>query len=64
MRLALAGQVPIPHPLVNPLACCLVACDFTGDLHRAKALAAVEAGGFGPGSGRRRDAPRVSVHGA
>jgi len=62
IRLALAGQVPIPHPLVNQLACCLVACDYTDDIHQAKAIAAVEAGGFGPGGGRR-DAPRLSLHG-
>ena len=64
MRLALAGQVPIPHPPVDQLACCPVACDHTGDMHRAEAHAGVEADGFGPGGGRRRDAPRVSVHGA
>jgi hypothetical protein len=61
---ARAARRPGPQPLVNQLACCLVACDYTDDMHQAKALAAVEAGGFGPGGGRRRDAPRVSVHGA
>src|SRR6266404_5646847 len=29
IRQALAGQVPVPHPLVNQLACCLYAAGYT-----------------------------------
>ena len=56
MRLALAGAAPIPHPLVNQLACCLYACGYTDDMNQAKAIAAVEAGSLAPGAqgGRRR----------
>jgi anthranilate phosphoribosyltransferase len=50
IRQAMAGQVPIPHPLVNQLACCLYACGYTDDMNQAKAIAAVEAGGLGPQS--------------
>jgi anthranilate phosphoribosyltransferase len=62
MRLALAGEAPIPHPLVNQLACCLYACGYTDDMNQAKAIAAVEAGSLVPGaqgSGRR-----TAQHGA
>ena len=45
---ALAGQVPVPHPLVNQFACCLVASGYTEDMNQAKAIAAVEAGGLTP----------------
>ena len=45
---AMAGQVPIPHPLVNQLACCLFASGYTDDMNQAKAIAAVEAGGLTP----------------
>ncbi len=44
----MAGQVPIPHPLVNQLACCLYASGYTDDMNQAKAIAAVEAGGLTP----------------
>lgn len=50
---ALAGEVPIPHPLVNQLACCLYVCGYTEDMNQAKAIAAVETGSLGP-VGRRR----------
>ncbi len=50
---ALAGETPIPHPLVNQLACCLYACGYTDDMNQAKAIAAVEAGSLGA-VGRRR----------
>jgi len=53
MRLALAGEAPIPHPLVNQLACCLFVSGYTEDMNQAKAIAAVEAGSLGP-VGRRR----------
>ena len=55
MRHALAGETPIPHPLVNQLACCLYACGYTDDMNQAKAIAAVEAGSLAH-SGRRRAA--------
>jgi len=53
IRLALAGEAPIPHPLVNQLACCLYVCGYTEDMNQAKAIAAVETGSLGP-VGRRR----------
>jgi len=46
IRQAIAGEVPIPHPLVNQLACCLYAAGYTDDMNQAKAIAAVEAGGL------------------
>ncbi len=46
IRQAMAGQVAIPHPLVNQLACCLFASGYTDDMNQAKAIAAVEAGGL------------------
>lgn len=45
IRQALAGEVPVPHPLVNQLACCLYASGYTDDMNQAKAIAVVEAGG-------------------
>jgi anthranilate phosphoribosyltransferase len=48
VKQAMAGQVPIPHPLVNQLACCLYASGYTDDMNQAKAIAAVEAGGLTP----------------
>jgi anthranilate phosphoribosyltransferase len=53
IKQALAGEVPIPHPLVNQLACCLYVCGYTEDMNQAKAIAAVETGSLGP-VGRRR----------
>lgn len=52
IRQALAGEAPIPHPLVNQLACCLYVCGYTDDMNQAKAIAAVETGSLGP-VGRR-----------
>ena len=46
IRQALDGRIPVPHPLVNQLACCLFACGYTDDMNQAKAIAAVEAGGL------------------
>jgi len=48
IRQALAGEVPVPHPLVNQLACCLFASGYTDDMNQAKAIAAVEAGSLMP----------------
>lgn len=42
----LAGEIPIPLPLVNQLACCLYASGYTQDMNQAKAIAAVQAGGL------------------
>jgi anthranilate phosphoribosyltransferase len=53
IRLALEGATPIPHPLVNELACCLYATGYTDDMNQAKAIAAVETGSLAP-VGRRR----------
>jgi len=61
---ALAGQVPVPHPLVNQLACCLFASGYTEDMNQAKAIAAVEAGGLTPSTpGRSGESmrPRTST---
>ena len=60
MRQALSGRAPIPHPLVNQLACCLYACGYTDDMNQAKAIAAVEAGSLGP-VGRRRQTGRAAA---
>jgi len=62
MRLALAGEAPIPHPLVNQLACCLYACGYTDDMNQAKAIAAVEAGSLGPSA--QNGGRRTALHGA
>jgi anthranilate phosphoribosyltransferase len=59
VRLALSGEAPIPHPLVNQLACCLYACGYTDDMNQAKAIAAVEAGSLGPVVRRRASASRA-----
>ena len=40
----LAGDAPVPLPLVNQLACCLFAAGYTSDLNQAKAIVAVETG--------------------
>ncbi len=40
-RTALAGDVPVPHPLINQLACCLFVCGYAADMSQAKAIAAV-----------------------
>jgi len=46
MRRALAGDLPLPLPLANQLACCLYACGRATDLHQAKALVAVDGKGL------------------
>jgi len=46
MRRVLAGEVALPLPLANQLACCLHACGRATDLHQAKALVAVESNGL------------------
>jgi len=44
IRQALAGEAPLPLPLVNQLACCLYACGYANDMNQAKAIVAVETG--------------------
>ena len=46
MRRVLAGEVSLPLPLANQLACCLYACGRASDLHQAKALVAVDNNGL------------------
>ena len=62
IRQAIAGQVPIPHPLVNQLACCLYASGYTDDMNQAKAIAAVEAGGPTPPPHAREGARSPASH--
>jgi anthranilate phosphoribosyltransferase len=52
---ALAGEIPLPHPLVNQLACCLFASGYAADMNQAKAIAAMEAGVLMAGEGRARE---------
>ena len=40
----LAGETPVPLPLVNQLACCLFGSGYTNDMNQAKAIVAVETG--------------------
>lgn len=54
IRRALAAETPLPHPIVNQLACCLYACGYTDNMNQAKAIAAVEAGGLSSGRAPRR----------
>ena len=42
MRRVLAGEVSLPLPIANQLACCLYACGRARDFNQAKALVAVE----------------------
>ena len=44
IKRALAGEVPVPLPLVNQLACCLFAAGYTNDMNQSKAIVAVETG--------------------
>ena len=44
IKQALAGEVAIPHPILNQLACCLFASGYTKDMNQAKAIAAMSAG--------------------
>lgn len=46
IKQALAGEIPLPLPLINQLACCLYATGYAQDMNQAKAIAAVEAGGL------------------
>ena len=44
IRRVLAGEVPVPLPLVNQIACCLYGAGYTDDMNQAKAIVAVETG--------------------
>jgi anthranilate phosphoribosyltransferase len=44
IRRALAGETPVPLPLVNQLATCLFAAGYTTDMNQSKAIVAVETG--------------------
>lgn len=44
IKRALAGETPVPLPLVNQLATCLFAAGYTSDMNQAKAIVAVETG--------------------
>lgn len=44
IRRSLAGEVPVPLPIVNQLACCLFASGYASDMNQAKAIVAIEAG--------------------
>lgn len=44
IRTALAGEVPVPYPLVNQLACCLFVSRYAVDMCEAKAIAAMQSG--------------------
>lgn len=43
-RRVLSGEVPLPLPLVNQIACCLYGAGCTQDMNQAKAIVAVETG--------------------
>lgn len=38
IRRALAGEVPVPLPILHQLACCLYASGYSADMHQAKAV--------------------------
>ena len=40
----LRGEIPMPLPLVNQIACCLYGAGYTVDMNQAKAIAAVQTG--------------------
>lgn len=46
IRRAIAGEVPLPLPLVNQTACCLYGAGYTDDMNQAKAIVAVATGGL------------------
>ena len=44
IRAVLRGEVPMPLPVVNQVACCLYGAGYTVDMNQAKAIAAVQTG--------------------
>ncbi|UCH47152.1 MAG: DNA-binding protein YbiB [Betaproteobacteria bacterium] len=61
-RRAVAGEVPLPHPLVNQLACCLFASGYAADMNQAKAIATMESGVLMAGEGRVRHTKGVQAN--
>jgi anthranilate phosphoribosyltransferase len=49
IRRVLDKQIPLPKPIANQLACCLVASGYAEDFNQAKAIVAVEANGLSAG---------------
>lgn len=49
IRRVLDGELPVPKPIANQLACCLYACGVAVDLNQAKAIVAVETIGLSAG---------------
>lgn len=45
-RHVLNGEIPVPPPLANQLACCLYASGYADDFNQAKAIVALEATGM------------------
>lgn len=43
-RAIMRGELPMPLPLVNQIACCLYGAGYTVDMNQAKAIAAVQTG--------------------
>lgn len=60
-RRAIAGEVPLPHPLVNQLACCLFVSGYAADMNQAKAIAAMESGVLLGGEARSRESSDVTA---
>jgi anthranilate phosphoribosyltransferase len=48
LRRALRGEVPLPLPLVNQIACCMYGAGYAADINQAKAIAALETGSLVP----------------
>jgi anthranilate phosphoribosyltransferase len=46
MRRVLNGELPLPLPLANQLACCLYASGYADDFNQAKAIVALEGNGM------------------
>lgn len=46
MRRVLAGEIALPSPIANQLACCLYASGYADDFNQAKAIVAVEGSGL------------------
>ena len=44
-RKAMAGEITLPSPIANQLACCLFASGYAEDINQAKAIVAVEGSG-------------------
>jgi anthranilate phosphoribosyltransferase len=60
-RRAIAGEVPLPQPLVNQLACCLYVSGYAADMNQAKAIAAMESGVLLTGEAKASTARAVAT---